>query len=298
MEWLNNLTNGENGSAINLVLITLAIAILLIVIVWIFRKITGTATRRAMRSRVPRLSITDSTTVDDKRYLVMVRRDNVEHLLLIGGSNDLVVESNIVRAQTAQKQTAPANTAAPLEKTEISAEEEKQPLAAPIASVAAAGTAGLAATSALASDASNAVSETASSATEAIVDKASDLAQSTSDVASDVVNNVTEQSSEAIDAVVESVSLDIDSLDIEPEITTEEITEPVVETVEAVETTASDLESTISAQLDDALSGDALEIDVSETPQEDQTSSNSNDDADDEMQRLLNELSGESKEPA
>jgi len=78
MEWLNNLTSGENGGAINLILITLAIAILLIVVVWIFRKITGSAARRAMRSRVPRLSITDSTNVDDKRFLVMVRRDNVE----------------------------------------------------------------------------------------------------------------------------------------------------------------------------------------------------------------------------
>src|SRR5581483_1340423 len=35
--------------------------------------------------------------VDGRRRLVLVRRDNVEHLLMIGGPADLVVEPNIVR---------------------------------------------------------------------------------------------------------------------------------------------------------------------------------------------------------
>jgi flagellar protein FliO/FliZ len=36
--------------------------------------------------------------VDGRRRLVLVRRDNIEHLLMIGGPTDIVVESNIVRA--------------------------------------------------------------------------------------------------------------------------------------------------------------------------------------------------------
>jgi flagellar protein FliO/FliZ len=36
--------------------------------------------------------------VDGRRRLVLVRRDNVEHLLMIGGPTDIVVEPNIVRA--------------------------------------------------------------------------------------------------------------------------------------------------------------------------------------------------------
>jgi hypothetical protein len=39
----------------------------------------------------------DSATVDTRRRLVLVRRDNVEHLILIGGPSDVVVEQNIVR---------------------------------------------------------------------------------------------------------------------------------------------------------------------------------------------------------
>src|ERR1019366_9347879 len=40
----------------------------------------------------------DAAAVDGRRRLVLVRRDNVEHLLMIGGPTDIVVEPNIVRA--------------------------------------------------------------------------------------------------------------------------------------------------------------------------------------------------------
>src|SRR5256714_218379 len=55
----------------------------------------GTA---AQRGRQPRLAVIDAAAVDGRRRLVLVRRDNVEHLLLIGGPSDFVVEQNIVRA--------------------------------------------------------------------------------------------------------------------------------------------------------------------------------------------------------
>lgn len=42
-----------------------------------------------------RLSISEVMPLDGKRRLVLVRRDEREHLLLIGGESDLVVEQNI-----------------------------------------------------------------------------------------------------------------------------------------------------------------------------------------------------------
>src|SRR6476660_7388968 len=48
--------------------------------------------------RMPRLAVIDAAAVDGRRRLVLVRRDNVEHLLMIGGPTDIVVEPNIVRA--------------------------------------------------------------------------------------------------------------------------------------------------------------------------------------------------------
>src|SRR5262249_17504940 len=41
--------------------------------------------------------------VDNRRRLILVRRDNVEHLLMIGGPSDIVVEPNIVRAVPAAR---------------------------------------------------------------------------------------------------------------------------------------------------------------------------------------------------
>ncbi len=47
--------------------------------------------------RDSRLAVVEATMVDKKHRLLLVRRDNVEHLLLIGGSQDVVVESGIRR---------------------------------------------------------------------------------------------------------------------------------------------------------------------------------------------------------
>jgi flagellar protein FliO/FliZ len=62
------------------------------------------------RGRQPRLAVIDAATVDGRRRLVLVRRDNTEHLLLIGGPTDIVVEPNIGR--TAAATTTGAATAA------------------------------------------------------------------------------------------------------------------------------------------------------------------------------------------
>jgi hypothetical protein len=51
--------------------------------------------------------VIDAAAVDGRRRLVLVRRDNVEHLLMIGGPTDIVVEPNIVRAMPARDQMAP-----------------------------------------------------------------------------------------------------------------------------------------------------------------------------------------------
>ena len=59
----------------------------------------------------PRLEVINAASVDGRRRLVLVRRDNVEHLLLIGGPTDAVIEPNIGRTGAAT--TAPAPVRAP-----------------------------------------------------------------------------------------------------------------------------------------------------------------------------------------
>jgi flagellar biogenesis protein FliO len=61
----------------------------------------------AARGRQPRLAVIDAAAVDGRRRLVLIRRDNVEHLLMIGGPTDVVVELNIVRGATAAREAVP-----------------------------------------------------------------------------------------------------------------------------------------------------------------------------------------------
>ncbi|MGH6837821.1 MAG: hypothetical protein ACREDT_03300 [Methylocella sp.] len=77
----------------------LAAALLLTLI---FRLTFGRRLRlpRNGRARPPRLGTVDAFDLDRQRQLVIVRRDNVEHLLMIGGPNDVVIESEIIRAES------------------------------------------------------------------------------------------------------------------------------------------------------------------------------------------------------
>src|SRR5436190_1697976 len=66
---------------------------------WLVRRFAGNRLgANTTRGRMPRLAVIDAAAVDGRRRLVLVRRDNIEHLLMIGGPTDVVVESNIVRA--------------------------------------------------------------------------------------------------------------------------------------------------------------------------------------------------------
>jgi hypothetical protein len=75
---------------------------------WLVRRFAGNRLgANANRGRMPRLAVIDAAAVDGRRRLVLVRRDNVEHLLMIGGPTDIVVEPNIVRAMPARDQVPP-----------------------------------------------------------------------------------------------------------------------------------------------------------------------------------------------
>jgi flagellar protein FliO/FliZ len=67
-------------------------------IAWAVRRFGSGRLGASTRGRQPRLAVIDYASVDGRRRLILVRRDNVEHLLMIGGPSDIVVEPNIVRA--------------------------------------------------------------------------------------------------------------------------------------------------------------------------------------------------------
>ncbi|MEA2865343.1 MAG: flagellar protein FliO/FliZ [Bradyrhizobium sp.] len=75
---------------------------------WLVRRFAGNRLgANTNRGRMPRLAVIDAAAVDGRWRLVLVRRDNVEHLLMIGGPTDIVVEPNIVRATPGRDQMQP-----------------------------------------------------------------------------------------------------------------------------------------------------------------------------------------------
>lgn len=59
---------------------------------------------RGASTRRKRLQVMETAAVDTRRRLVLVRCDDREHLLLIGGQNDLVVDRNVAATN---KETRP-----------------------------------------------------------------------------------------------------------------------------------------------------------------------------------------------
>jgi flagellar protein FliO/FliZ len=72
-------------------------------IAWAVRRFGSGRLGTNTRGRQPRLAVIDYASVDGRRRLILVRRDNVEHLLMIGGPSDIVVEPNIVRGVPAAR---------------------------------------------------------------------------------------------------------------------------------------------------------------------------------------------------
>ncbi|MFC5483149.1 hypothetical protein [Microvirga aerilata] len=111
---MSSLFGIEASRAVQFAIAFAIILILLVLFGVVFRKLTGA--RLMMpgsdrgRSRQPRLGIVDVYDLDRQRQLLLLRRDNVEHLLLIGGPNDVVIETNIVRVAGARAPAASNDT--------------------------------------------------------------------------------------------------------------------------------------------------------------------------------------------
>lgn len=69
-----------------------------LLLLYIFRLLFGRRIKApGPRNRPRRLDIVDTFDLDRERQLVIVRRDNTEHLVLIGGPNDVLIEASINR---------------------------------------------------------------------------------------------------------------------------------------------------------------------------------------------------------
>jgi hypothetical protein len=74
-----------------------AILVLLVIVLAVWRAVSPRMSGR----RGQRLGVSEYHEIDKTRRLVLVRRDNVEHLVLLGGPSDIVVESGITATSIA-----------------------------------------------------------------------------------------------------------------------------------------------------------------------------------------------------
>ena len=98
----------ELPTPVNFIIAFVFVLLLIGAAAWLVRRFGAAQIDAATRGRQPRLAVVDSAAVDGRRKLVIIRRDNVEHLLMIGGPTDVVVETNLIRGTAAATRDAPA----------------------------------------------------------------------------------------------------------------------------------------------------------------------------------------------
>ncbi|MEM6383875.1 MAG: flagellar biosynthetic protein FliO [Pseudomonadota bacterium] len=135
---------GETGGAVAQFVLALIFVVLLIILVaWVIKRFGGGRFGVAAGGKAD-LEIVDTLAVDPKRRLVLVRHGKLEHLLLIGGGSDEIVERSMIgglpiaarleaqkvahsRAAVASEASVPEQTtAAPASQHDVSSRPEAE----------------------------------------------------------------------------------------------------------------------------------------------------------------------------
>ena len=124
MQFLTTLFGGSENTVVTAILALGIVLVLIVFGLWAL-KVLSRASNTFVRGRNKRLTVVDQVAIDQKRQLIIVRRDNVEHLILVGGAQDVVVESGIATEKPAAVTTRRAVI------TTTSPAQAEQPAAAP-----------------------------------------------------------------------------------------------------------------------------------------------------------------------
>ncbi|RWH00770.1 MAG: hypothetical protein EOQ71_24135, partial [Mesorhizobium sp.] len=122
MQWLDSVAGPGYVAAILWTFAALVLLVVVLLVIKVVRNLTFGTFVAGGRNRKTRLAVMDATAVDSHRRLVLVRRDDIEHLILIGGPTDVVVERDIrlaaprrpaLTGDSGQQQTAAPRPRAP-----------------------------------------------------------------------------------------------------------------------------------------------------------------------------------------
>ena len=141
MQWLNELPFADNRVLQIGFLAACGIAALIVLAIFYRLAFAHRLRVPGGRTRQPRLGLVDAFSLDGQRQLVLIRRDNIEHLVMIGGPNDVLVESQINRAVVPARESNQASPllvpSTPVRRTEAAALPASPAVAEPPPKVAA-----------------------------------------------------------------------------------------------------------------------------------------------------------------
>ncbi|MEC5291712.1 hypothetical protein VSX64_13735 [Aurantimonas sp. C2-6-R+9] len=108
-QWIVDLVGESLASIVWVAIVATAVCLLAILMIVLAKKAFGSRIGIGFKGSAPRLAVMDVARIDEKRRLVLVRRDEVEHLVLVGGQNDVLIEGSIlrVRATTGARRDEP-----------------------------------------------------------------------------------------------------------------------------------------------------------------------------------------------
>jgi flagellar protein FliO/FliZ len=114
-----NARGGDMWDAIYYLSIVLFLAVAMICGAFVVRaRLAGGSPMQAMGGLFGpkperRLSISEQFNIDNRRRLLLIRRDDVEHLIMTGGPVDVLIEQGITAARDLSPAGVPAPHAAP-----------------------------------------------------------------------------------------------------------------------------------------------------------------------------------------
>ena len=93
MQFMTALFGGTENTLLNSAFALGIVLVLIVLGLWGLKLLTNTTGKMAGSKK--RLMVVDTAQVDGKRKIILLRRDNVEHVIMTGGPEDLVIESGI-----------------------------------------------------------------------------------------------------------------------------------------------------------------------------------------------------------
>jgi hypothetical protein len=97
MQFLASLLGGSGNTILTSALALGVVLVLIVLGLWVLKFVMHAGT--ALRPQGRRVQVIEQVQVDAKRKLLVIRRDDVEHLVMTGGPQDVVIESGIAVAE-------------------------------------------------------------------------------------------------------------------------------------------------------------------------------------------------------